>query len=197
MGQYYKAWLKERETEIVFEDNDGNLKLLEHAYFGSDMTEAVMRRLYMRMHRVVWCGDYAKEEECQALGFQRSTLFEDNDKHITVNHYKLPTFCRFIINHSKHEYIDFFKYLTNAGQYLDGYDWIIHPLPILTALGNGRGSGDYDGDNLPNVDKAGRWAGDFISCENTLPGMFYNPDGTTGNYTELDVVFTENYTEQE
>lgn len=110
MGQYYKAWLKERETEIVFEDNDGNLKLLEHAYFGSDMTEAVMRRLYMRMHRVVWCGD-------------------------------------------------------------------------------------YDGDNLPNVDKAGRWAGDFISCENTRPEVFYFPDGTTVHCTELDVVFTENYTE--
>jgi len=55
-----------------------------------------------------------------------------------------------------------------------------NPLPLLTALGNGRGGGDYY-DNLPDSDKVGIWAKHILSIE------FEIPDG----YTELKVAFRE------
>ena len=43
--------------------------------------------------------------------------------------------------------------------------WIIHPLPLLTCEGNGRGGGDFRGNN-PWI---GKWARDVISIEKKLP----------------------------
>ena len=42
----------------------------------------------------------------------------------------------------------------------------LHPLSLLTAEGNGRGGGDYNG---PNMDMVGTWARDVISMENEAP----------------------------
>ena len=43
--------------------------------------------------------------------------------------------------------------------------WAIHPLPLLTAISNGRGGGDYRGD----FDKVGEWWGDLIEISNEPP----------------------------
>jgi hypothetical protein len=51
----------------------------------------------------------------------------------------------------------------------------LHPLPLLTAEGNGRGGGDYDG---PNMDMVGTWARDVISMENEAP-----------DYTLIECIF--------
>ena len=63
----------------------------------------------------------------------------------------------FIFNHSKREYIDMWEYISNAPV----SDWgsIIHPLPLLTCAGNGRGGGDYRGKNK----RVGSWAKNKIS----------------------------------
>ena len=47
---------------------------------------------------------------------------------------------------------------------IDG--WMIHPLSLLTASGNGRGGGDYRGHNKHLV---GLWAGDVISSDSKVP----------------------------
>jgi hypothetical protein len=65
---------------------------------------------------------------------------------------------RFIVNHTKKLYVD--KNLGLTGS----YDF--HPLPLLTADGNGRGGGDYRGDDLELV---GQWARDIISLELEAP----------------------------
>lgn len=41
-----------------------------------------------------------------------------------------------IVNHDKKEYVDIRDCRSND-------DWTVHPLPILTSSGNGRGGGDY------------------------------------------------------
>jgi hypothetical protein len=46
----------------------------------------------------------------------------------------------------------------------DGDGWRIHPLPLLTCEGNGRGGGDYRGES----DLVGRWSRDLISVEPVL-----------------------------
>jgi hypothetical protein len=58
----------------------------------------------------------------------------------------------YIVNHTKKVYVK------KTGD--------LHPLPILTAEGNGRGGGDYHG---PNIDMVGTWARDVISMENEAP----------------------------
>lgn len=40
--------------------------------------------------------------------------------------------------------------------------WTVHPLPLLTAEGNGRGGGDYHEQN-PDIELVGTWARDSIS----------------------------------
>ena len=46
---------------------------------------------------------------------------------------------------------------------------MINPLPLLTALGNGRGGGDYSG---TDEDKVGIWARDVLSVEFNIPKGF-------------------------
>jgi hypothetical protein len=44
--------------------------------------------------------------------------------------------------------------------------WQIHPLPLLTCEGNGRGGGDYGGNDQNLV---GLWARNTISVSNDIP----------------------------
>jgi hypothetical protein len=68
----------------------------------------------------------------------------------------------YIINLDKEEFVD----LRNCPS--DQDDWVIHPLPLLTCSGNGRGGGDFRGDN----DYVGFWAGDRIASSPEKPENF-------------------------
>ena len=48
-------------------------------------------------------------------------------------------------------------------------NWCIHPLPLLTAIGNGLGGGGYREDDAWQV---GMWANDVISIEENIPGEY-------------------------
>lgn len=54
----------------------------------------------------------------------------------------------------------------------------IHPLPLLTCEGNGRGGGDFRGDD----DNVGAWARDRLSLEKEIPEGF----GCAGGYTFVE-----------
>ena len=49
----------------------------------------------------------------------------------------------------------------------DRWDFHIHPLPLLTAVGNGRGGGDYRG--YENKSMVGYYAGDVIEISEEIP----------------------------
>lgn len=49
---------------------------------------------------------------------------------------------------------------------VDADNWCIHPIPLLTAVGNGKGGGDYFGVNNELV---GRWAGDALYIDDEEP----------------------------
>jgi len=75
----------------------------------------------------------------------------------------------FLVNHSKGEFID-------LGRYHDTFackdGWAVHPLMLLTAAGNGRGSGDYvgyGGHTLPNEEKVGLWCMDELEWSEFAP----------------------------
>jgi hypothetical protein len=68
----------------------------------------------------------------------------------------------FLVNHTKRQFVDKSKVPKGLG----GFQ--IHPLPLLTCEGNGRGGGDFDGTS-PLI---GSWARDVISAEKTAPADF-------------------------
>jgi hypothetical protein len=67
----------------------------------------------------------------------------------------------YVINHTKKSFVDKTKVPNRDG-------WRIHPLPLLTCEGNGRGGGDYRNDDKI----VGSWARDLISVSSTKPEGF-------------------------
>ena len=178
MGQYYAPTLINKEGKITtFDPSEyGNgLKLTEHSYFGEEICKVIEKELYNNPCRLYWMGDYAEVKDFDEK--QVKTVKElyninlDNDflKNIIHDVYKcsdiVPTdedSPRYIINHTKEIYLDLNLY---------DEDTIIHPLPLLTAVGNGRGGGDYF--DSYNDYMVGTWAGDVIETTDKKPEDYY------------------------
>jgi hypothetical protein len=176
MGQYYIA-------VILGEKPDGGLefvrawvnphayangsKLMEHSYVGNPYVGAVEWLLsplgYFWKSRLVWAGDYADPE------VDGKTLYElAQDEHEKKEMSPMPHNMEkyyFLVNHTKKQYVDKSKALTDR----DGLR--IHPLPLLTAEGNGRGGGDYCGSHA-QAELVGSWARDVISVEKAAPAGY-------------------------
>ena len=74
---------------------------------------------------------------------------------------------RFIINHTKKEYVDIKHVECENPEIWGSDDWFIHPLPLLTSEGCGRGGGDYhQSEDHPSYKYVGAWARDVISVSN-------------------------------
>lgn len=204
MGQYYKAIVLGPKSltkkELIrlwmspYAYGNGS-KLMEHSYIGNSYVESFEFLLSPEgrayMSRVVWAGDYADEEPVPT-GTQEPkqdeekeaqnlySLAADDESDETIGNLLLQppkrstTKYRYIVNHDKKQYVDKQKVKPDA----EHHELRIHPLPLLTAEGNGRGGGDFRG---RDEDKVGIWARDVISVEEQPP-----PD-----YTELEVDFME------
>jgi hypothetical protein len=111
-------------------------------------------------------GDGDLGEEHEAVDFPARNMY-----HMVEEGTRLPTSrrstdqYRYLVNHDTLQYVD-----KRRGSF-------IHPLPLLTAEGNGRGGGDYYGRDKHMV---GRWARHVLSVETDPPA---------GDFTELVVQF--------
>jgi hypothetical protein len=164
MGQYYKVvFLAEKEENkkdfirIFIEVCFGNgMKLMEHSYLKNNFVNAIEYLLSPEgsfyKSRIVWAGDYADYEIKCAENLYHITENEPSKEYIPKN--KISSEYKYIVNHTKKQYIDKNKYE------------LYHPLPLITAEGNGRGGGDYHG---INEDKIGLWSRDVISIEKEFP----------------------------
>lgn len=160
MGQYYNIIIQKRgEERIRAYDRhiDGEYtmaKLMEHSYYLNDMVNAVAEKLYNQPSRIAWVGDYAEPDidpKLYKAAWKRS-------KYGMLHYTPFNLSGLFLVNHSKKLILDCWKYLLKCAR--EGKDeWIIHPLPLLTAIGNGRGGGDYRGTNQEAV---GSWAWDEL-----------------------------------
>ncbi len=194
MGQYFKPIIlgekpKDGEHETVkawmySHSYDNGLKLMEHSYQGNNFVSTFEKELTRRGNhyksRVVWAGDYAKEE----LGLK---IIEEG-KEYDANLYSLcndeneikPKVAKtddypFIVNHTKKQFVD-----KNKVPEIQDWEGVkIHPLPLLTSEGNGQGGGDFRGEDENQI--IGSWARDVISIEKESPLVMI---GTT-DYTEL------------
>lgn len=180
MGQYYRPVVMpsgKTKNEIVASfnslDYNQSSKLLGHSYLGNIFVETV-ESLFMpggkfHKHRLVWAGDYADPEKRA-----KTNLYERAEKAFDSTHcVKLPKAFRYLVNHSKRVYVD------KARQPKNKYGYRIHPLPLLTCEGNGRGGGDYFTEDEHLLKHIGSWARDIISVEAEIPA----------DYTEIILSF--------
>lgn len=157
-------------------------KLMEHSWMRNDFVNGIVEELHDNPQAVAWVGDYA-----DAPGD-----FEDVDRYSEEVYRKVwcddglpdsPFPARpdirergYLLNHTKWEYIDLEKYRELAGfapAWDKGGTWCIHPLPLLTAIGNDRGGGDYRS-CYPNIENVGSWAMDTIEYRTEPPAGFFS-----------------------
>ena len=173
MGQYYMPLIKRGNEYTAYDLNDG-LKLMEHSWLYNGDVNGIAEMLYKSPAQLAWVGDYADETE-------EEKAVHDHAWSEYVHPQELPTgdgyftMNKFLVNHDKKEYIDV-RHYTEKSMY---DDWCPHPLSLMTAMGNGRGGGDYH--SPVNADMVGSWAMDTISVEDEAPAHF----------KELDVWFSE------
>lgn len=182
MGQYYKPCILNKNKEEVLEflyshDYDNGLKLMEHSYLENNFVRTVEKLLspggeWYKLP-LVWAGDYADPDiEGGDNFYMMCNLFENKKikPDETPDDYKLGDF---LVNHTKEQFFDKSKLEPKGG-------WAIHPLPLLTCVGNGRGGGDFSGKDPKNL--VGTWARDIISVEANKPA----------GYNEIFFDFDEN-----
>lgn len=195
MGQYYTPveilYLNDGTHFIIYSFScqvkglgHNSVKLMEHSWWNNEFLTNFCARLYERSREnnkethILWLGDYAELDglssleglsACFARVVQRSwlkqALQDPNRKEIDIGNTN-PDFSlinKFLVNTTKQEFINCTTYY-NCNHDVD--DWYIHPLPLLTAVGNGEGGGDYFGVNNELV---GRWAGDALYIDDEEP----------------------------
>ena len=188
MGQYYKTGFIDKEGNLFvlnpFHYGNG-CKLLEHAYYDHDYMNIVTRILYNNPMRVCWMGDYAYQfdgslyEQKEDLSFIESIFnkmwreddgdsvsgirpSEDNAK---IQFGLMQRWPRYLVNYTLKRFVD----LDTLDSTIDDYGEALHPLCLLTACGNGRGGGDYYGNDSRKV---GSWAFDLIVFLDEVPEEF-------------------------
>jgi len=184
MGQYYRQALEQdgeirrfdaqystsRNNYNNYKDYNG-LKLMEHSWIGNKFMDAMTKELYNHKGRLVWCGDYADEQ-----GDFKNVHWIDYKKIYPKGEVDLPPLKmkgkfnyahKFLVNHTHKCYLDFDLYMSKC----NNNGWIVHPLSLLTAIGNGRGGGDY-GTEYPDSYAVGMWAGDLLEVTDKAPAGY-------------------------
>jgi len=163
MGQYYCSVIlgDNKKTVRAFVrsyDFDSGAKLMEHSWMENSFVKSFELLIHNKPQRVVWAGDYA--DKCEGM---KTNVYDRCKDTLKVKpEYELSVLdSRFVINHSKKLFVDKTKVPDSDG-------WRIHPLPLLTCDGCGRGGGDYRGDS----ELVGSWSRDLISVSKAVPKGF-------------------------
>jgi len=167
--------LIKRGNEYTAYELDGGLKLMEHSWLYNNYVNSIAEMLYESPAQLAWVGDYADETEEEKAIHEHAWSDYVHPQELPPANDGYFVSGKFLVNHDKKEYIDIEHYTEKS--MCD--DWCPHPLSLMTAMGNGRGGGDYH--SLVNADMVGSWAMDTISVEDEAPVGF----------KELDVWFSE------
>ena len=173
MGQYYRPILQyvdkegnTKETEGFNNYVDGKYapaKLMEHSWFNNPFVCAVASKIWRKRARLAWVGDYADSEDNNWNDEMQRVWEEDGfaNKHLIYNGFGLAG--KIFVNHTKREYVNLDNFYETSKK---ESDWVVNPISLLTAIGNGKGNGDYH-ENDDDVAKVGDWTWDvleIISC---------------------------------
>lgn len=190
MGQYYVPVLGNAQGTgfKVFNrrvDNEyTGAKLMEHSWWDNPLVNSFAAQLYNCKCRVLWVGDYASEpddfkfDECSAMHTPNyQDVWGKNVRAIGLRSTKFTLDDKFLLNHDTKQFVDLNEYKTAS---IDKDGWVIHPLPLLTAVGNDRGMGDFHEGGV-GYEHVGTWAWRLISISDKAPKRF----------EELKIVFKE------
>lgn len=169
MGQYYHAYTKNATEERVWSLQCTNftetrnfdwyvgLKLMEHSWCGNILTNAMSFYLYKNPTQLAWIGDYAKNAEMydKCWGDEGG-----NEFNFVVSEERFDYTGKWLVNHTTKE--AFAMIQPTNGQ------WVIYPVSLITACGNGLGGGDYDGKHK----MIGKWAMHVLSIEDAAPADY-------------------------
>ncbi len=134
---------------------------MEHSWIGNEFIE-VVERVLTSPTRVVWAGDYADSEPGSP-----SNLFNKAKTATKITTPDEIPVGRYVINHDKRVYVDKTTVVANASGFA------MHPLPVLTAEGNGRGGGDLRQESTTgNYALVGTWARARITVADTVPNGY-------------------------
>ena len=176
MGQYYKPISIDKKQWVYSHDYRNGLKLMEHSWIGNNFVAAVEGLIAeggaWHGDRIVWAGDYADPEKGKNGKPTKRNLWDHCDKDNQKLTPEVPkTKFRYVINLDTKEFVDKNK-VPLSDVYTDdkGKEWpyTIHPLPILTCEGNGRGGGDLHKES-PLV---GKWARNRVTVSTKKPAGF-------------------------
>ena len=204
MGQYYNIITKKDDKYTVYDrsyfDRQGKsvymmAKLTEHSWIGNTTMECFSSIILRNPQNVAWVGDYADDTELEEITNKVLTLKDikslhckahKSDNETTMEYLPIDTKYMLLVNWTKKQYISMYDYIKKNTI----NDWCLHPLSLLTALGNGKGGGDYHGINEELI---GYWAFDEISFEDAD----YEEALLSQNFIKEDFEFKENWQHKE
>ena len=139
---------------------------------------------------MIWCGDYIDESyfyfpKSSALHIPSyDDIWSESVSDIAVSASDFTLDNKFLLNYDRKLFVDLNEYKTAC---TDENGWCIHPLPLLTAVGNGLGFGDFQIGNT-GFRLVGSWAWQLISIEDVV-----NTDNMHKGFTKLNLVFKDGY----
>ncbi len=168
MGQYYMPVIKRgnKLRRVYSHDFQNGLKLTEHSYIDNNFVNVVANELVDNPAQLYWLGDYAEESD-----FESPTMYkriygyawerEKNSGTTVENANDNFDWNKdwYYINETKKEFTLMPK--------PSNLDWVFTPISLLTAIGNGRGGGDYHKENS----MVGYWAGDKVYLSQNKPDI--------------------------
>lgn len=169
MGQYYIPVIKRgnKLRRVYSHDFNNGLKLTEHSYVGNDFVNVVANNLVDNPANLYWVGDYSEEtdfvsesafKKIYGYAWERKrdykTTVEDPNTEFDWSK------DWYYVNETKKQY----TLIPKCGYF------VFSPISLLTAIGNGRGGGDYHRENS----MVGYWAGDKVYLSNTKPSEKYS-----------------------
>ncbi|KOF57848.1 MULTISPECIES: hypothetical protein [Clostridium] len=158
MGQYFKAVNITKGEFVDHMDYNSFSKITEHSFRPNEYMLAVEGLLQpdgkWYKDKIVWAGDYADDGLFIPEGY-KGNLYDCTSDGTFKKIKAKPTkkLSKYILNHDKKQFID----MEALPSYDDG--WILHPLSLLTAVGNGQGSGDFYTSDKKMLSYVGTWAG--------------------------------------
>ncbi|WP_251159426.1 hypothetical protein [Caniella muris] len=208
MGQYFVGVLRKKGSDDFLLADPGSLKdglkLTEHAYandLGTPGSPCVGEAVSAAMGalkeagatgaQVWWMGDYADDvlsnTDVDGVAAWKAAWKNSNKATPLSNTLDGHLACQgFLVNLSRKLFVDILASLGLREVNCFGHFCCAHhPLPLLCAVGNGQGGGDYYGPD--SADEVGAWAGDTIAwcSKDELEGF------TKEGFEELKVRFLE------
>lgn len=178
MAQEYIAIIYKDNTLKVLnpQDYECGSELLQHSFIDNKFMNAVCKELIDNPQHVIWLGNMLKPGCALRLNSnQIFKFFKKVKNHLPVRQKDFNTIFDFsknkfyLINKTKMVYINL-KSVCKKNR--DDFGEVIHPLSILTASSNGKGSGDYSV-LFPDYDLAGSWCDDLIYISKNKPEFGY------------------------